>query len=221
MAPATLSPRRTRALGGDDDDVPRRLARAVAKRHRLVELPGEAVVFREAIGDVAVRDFDAPLLHPDLLMNAHVARAGLVGHSRSGGQNDLDDANRRRKVRRRNVAPDISGLRIAPRRPILAPGHQARGRARIVEERCERHAESRGDLLQYDRSRTAFATLDQRDHRAADFTLRGERIEGHAEVRPQRSYSARDARVDVPRDRFGSPVLHTGRIVQYGGWTVN
>ncbi len=47
-----------RALARDDHDVSRRLARAVAKRRWLVELHGQAVVFREAIASRCRRDLD-------------------------------------------------------------------------------------------------------------------------------------------------------------------
>src|SRR5713101_2345318 len=98
MAPSISSPRRTRTLGRDDHDISRRLARAVAKRRWLVELHREAVVFREATRNAPERHFDAPLLHPDLLMDTQFACASFVSHSGAGRQNDVDDLNGRGKV---------------------------------------------------------------------------------------------------------------------------
>src|SRR2546425_829074 len=132
MASGTLSPRRTRTFRGDDHDVSRRLARAVAIRDGLVQLHGEAVVLREAIRDAPERHLETALLHPDLLMNAHGARACFVRHPRAGRQNDLDDVNGRGEVGRRNIASDIAGLRVAPRGSIIAPGHR-------VGRRSEEH----------------------------------------------------------------------------------
>src|SRR6266498_1931684 len=133
MSSGISSPRRTRTLGCDDHDISCRLARAVAKRRWLVELHGEAVVFREAIRNATERHLDTALLHPDLLMNTHVARASFVSHARAGRQNDLDDLKGRGKVGRRNISPYVAGLRIAPRHPIIAPGHRVGRCTRIVE----------------------------------------------------------------------------------------
>src|SRR5215510_6984858 len=82
----TSSSRRTRTLGRDNHDIARGLAGGVVICRRLVELHGEAVVFREAIRGVAERQLDPPRLHPDLLMDAQIARAGFVGHSRASRQ---------------------------------------------------------------------------------------------------------------------------------------
>src|SRR6266581_3863775 len=133
MASGTSPPRRTRTLGCDDHDVSRRLSRPVAKRRWLVELHGEAVVFGKAIRRATERHLDTPLLQPDLLMNAHVSRACFVSYSRAGRQNDLNDMNGRGKAGRRNIAPYVAGLRIAPGRPIIASRHWVGRCTRIVE----------------------------------------------------------------------------------------
>src|SRR5215470_19207147 len=89
------SPRRAGSVAGDDHDISRRLACAVAKRGWRVELHGEAVVVTEAVGHAAERHLDAALLDPDLLMKARLACAGFVGHARARRQYDLDDLNGR------------------------------------------------------------------------------------------------------------------------------
>src|SRR5882724_3567648 len=127
------SPRNTRTLRCHDYDISRDFPRAVAKRRWLVELHGEAVVFRQVVRNTTEHHLDTPLLHPDLLMNTHVARAGFISHACAGRQNDLDDLNGRGKVGRRNIAPYVAGLRIAPRRPIIAPGHRVDSCSRIVK----------------------------------------------------------------------------------------
>src|SRR5262245_10901853 len=91
--PHLSSPRCTRTLACDDHNVSSGFARAIAKRGWLVELHGEAIVFRKTIRNTAERYFDTPLLHPDLLIDIHVASSGFVSHSCAGRQNDLDNLN--------------------------------------------------------------------------------------------------------------------------------
>src|SRR5690242_3636500 len=215
VARAWSSPWRPRALGGDEDDIARGPARAVAKRGRLVELHREAVVGGQTMRHFPDGHLDRPLLDPDLLMNAHVARAGLVGDSGARWQQHFDDLDRRRKIRRRDIAPHIAGLRIAPWRSIFMPGHGIDRGLRVVEQGRERHTESGGDLLQQDRRRAALAALNQRDHRPADVRLRSEAVERHAAVRAKGADAAGDAGVDTVAGGTGhGGVFHSGRIVQ-------
>src|SRR5207247_1231586 len=182
----------------------------------LVEPHREAVMLGEASRQATERHLAGSLLHPDLLMNAHVAGAGFVGHSGVGRQDDLDDLDGRGKVGRREVTTHVTRLRIAPRCPVAAPGHRAGGRARVLEERRQGHAESGGDLLQHDRRRAAFPPLDQRDHRAADVALRRQRVEGHPETRSQRPDAARDAGLEVRRGGRRATLLPAAGARAYG-----
>src|SRR5580700_7976555 len=110
----TLLPRGPRPLAAEHHEITRRTARPIAKRGRLIELHGEAVVLRQPIGHTTDTDLELALLHPDLLMNAHLARPGLIGDSCTARKEHFDDLNRRGKIRRRDVAPDVAGLRVAP-----------------------------------------------------------------------------------------------------------
>src|SRR3954469_5709815 len=85
-----------RPLVRDHYDVARGFARAIPEHHLVVELHGEAVVFVALVRHLAERDFDAAFLHPDLLMDARVARAALVRHACAGGKHDVDELDRRR-----------------------------------------------------------------------------------------------------------------------------
>src|SRR6266850_1139443 len=98
IALATSSPRGASVLGCQHDDISRGLARAVAERRRLVEQHRQAVVLGEAIRRTAERDLETALQHPDLLMNAGVARAAFIRHVRACRQYDLDDLERRGKI---------------------------------------------------------------------------------------------------------------------------
>src|SRR5262249_18832793 len=106
---------------------------AVAKRCRLVELHSKAVVFRQAIRTATECYLYTSLLHPNLLINTHVAPPCFVSHSRAGRQNNLDDLNRRGEVGGRNVASYVSRLGIAPPRPIISSGHRVRRCSRVFE----------------------------------------------------------------------------------------
>lgn len=57
---------------------------AVTERRRLIELHREAVVFAEAMRHAANRHFDPPLLHPNLLVDADVARTRFVADTCAG-----------------------------------------------------------------------------------------------------------------------------------------
>ena len=82
---------RKRALTGDDDDVARRIARAVAQVYWLIELYGEAIAPFQAMGSATKRHLNAALLHQDLVMNADIAGTRFNRHARAGRQNYFDD----------------------------------------------------------------------------------------------------------------------------------
>src|SRR5687767_9876826 len=104
-------------------------------------------------------------------MDSRVARASLISDSRARGQRHVHDLNGRGEVCRRDVPPQVTGLRIAPGLAILTPGNGGGGRARILEQRSEWHAEARRDLLEHHSRWAAFTAFDQRDHRATHVAL--------------------------------------------------
>src|SRR5580658_961393 len=109
------------ALAGEHDQIAHGPARAVAKHGWLVELHGQTVILIEPVGHTPDRQLETPLAHPDLLVDADLARCALVGHARACRQLDLDDLQRRGKVCRRNIPPYVAGLRIAPAHAPGAP----------------------------------------------------------------------------------------------------
>src|ERR1700722_2401481 len=109
MALYTSSPGCTRALTGDDDDVARRIARAVAQVYWLIELYGEAIAPFQAMGSATKRHLNAALLHQDLVMNADIAGTRFNRHARAGRQNYFDDLKGGGKFGRRNIAPHVAG----------------------------------------------------------------------------------------------------------------
>ena len=68
-----------------------RLARSIPKRDGRSELHGQAIILGQRMRHLAHRDLDTAFAHPNLLMDARLARAGLIRHARAGGQHDLDD----------------------------------------------------------------------------------------------------------------------------------
>ena len=154
----------------------------------------------------AERHLDTSLLHPDLLMNAPVARASFVSHSRAGRQDDLDDLDGRGKVGREKYCAARS--RTADRatacdRRAATPGWPVRSNRRTASPAARRVPRRFSPTpLQWGCFRHARPSeiIDRLTSH-----LRGERIEGHTEVRPQRPDAARDARVDVLSD---GPLLH-------------
>ena len=68
----------------------------------------QAVVLPQTMCHAAERHLVGTLLNPDLLVDAHVAGAGLVGHPGTGRQHDLDDLDGRGEVGRRDVAPHVA-----------------------------------------------------------------------------------------------------------------
>ena len=176
-------------LGGDRR---RRSARGLRVRLRnavgAVELHGQAVVLRQAMVTLAERDLDAALQHPDLLVHARRrARRSRRPRARRPAARPRRSGSARGSRRARCCAgrSRTAGSRHGGGRRAARPGW--RGARGVVEERGQRHAEAGGDLLQHHGGGAALAALDQRDHRAADLALRGERIEGH----PQRRRAAR------------------------------
>ena len=79
---------------------------------------------------VAQRDVDRAFEHPDLLVHARVAPAGLEGHAPARREVHLDDLHRLRHARRRDVAPTGSprpGPATAAGRHAAPPGRRAPG----------------------------------------------------------------------------------------------
>src|ERR1700733_7963421 len=99
---------RTRRPRGYDDDVPGRLARRIPKRCGLTKRHGKATVLRQEVGITAHRYFNAPILHPDLLMNAGVAVPRFIGHTCPSRQYNIDDLYGRGKIGRRDVSPHVA-----------------------------------------------------------------------------------------------------------------
>src|SRR5580704_11058605 len=144
------------------------LAAPVSEGDRPIELHREAIAGIEAMQRLADAHLDCAFEHEDLLIDMRFAKAAVIGDPRAWGQHDLDELDRRRKARRGQVAPYVAGLRVAPFGLILLP-RDRRGIAALLrrEQRRERHAEARRELVEHARGRAAFGALDERDHRTA------------------------------------------------------
>ena len=188
---------------------------------RAVELHGETVPVAESEALVAPGDVDAPLEHPHLLVDAHVARAGLEGDACARWKLDLDDLEGLADAGRRDVATQIARRRVTPLGLVDAPRDGTGGErvvpCRGVEQARERHAESHGQLLEHDGGRTALAALDDGDHRAADAAARGEGVEGESARGAQVADTVRDPGVEGGVRRR---ILHAGSIFQHNGHDV-
>ncbi len=193
--------------------------RGVAENQRLIQPHGQAVALVKFMELVFQHDVDAPLDHPDLLLHDALPPARLVGHPRAGREVHFDQLDGRRPVGRREVAPHIPGLGVAPLGLLRAPHQRLGGHplALAAEQAGQRDAEPGSQFVQHGRRRAGRAALDQGNHGPAHAAARGERVERVASRRPQFAYAASDALVDtrigvVTGGRCG--FLHDGFIIQ-------
>src|SRR5436305_2071152 len=82
-------------------------SRRVREQRRAVEVHGQAIPLAQPVALLAPGDVDRALEHPDLLVHAPIAAAGLEGHAPAGRELHLDDPERLGHARRRDVAAEV------------------------------------------------------------------------------------------------------------------
>src|SRR4051794_41442882 len=93
----------------------------------------EAVSFTKVMLNVAERHVEPALQHQDELVGLR-RRLAVERDARTGGKRDIDEIEPPVAARRRDAAPDIAALRVAPGRLLVAAGHRRQGGLRPGEK---------------------------------------------------------------------------------------